>query len=215
MSDVCYKSHPFGTSAGQVWVRACGLSSSRGGNEQPEGHIKRAPPHCSPALPLSAHRCSLGPSLPTAPDLCHPVKPQGKAGILKSCDCWWGGSPPPHPLLPLSLLPSLHTTAPTFYSGLLISLLSLLLHYSAFHLFASSFSPLSSPCSLCRRKTASHAIQPCKPWLMAQRRKRREGSFNTQHLNFKSLLFLWSVLLEELWGLLFLSHLPDWSRGHS
>lgn len=45
-SDVCYKSHPFGTVVSQVWVCACGLSSSRAGNEWWEGPIKCAPPRC-------------------------------------------------------------------------------------------------------------------------------------------------------------------------
>lgn len=64
-SDVCYKSHPFGSVVSQVWVCACGLSSSRAGNEWCEGPIKCAPPHCQLLHDAPQHSLALPSPLPS------------------------------------------------------------------------------------------------------------------------------------------------------
>lgn len=170
VSDARYKSHPVGTSISQVWVRACGLSSNRAGNEWPEGRMRRAPPRCSPALLLAApHRRRLAPSLPLASALRHPAKFQGKAEV-------------PERLWPLAGQVPCHFVHHCFCLCFLLSVprhrlfiqLSCFLSFGIIELsfsggvFASSFSPLGSPRSSCRRKTASHAIRPRKPPLRAE-----------------------------------------------
>lgn len=197
MSDVRYKSPSFGTSLDQVWVRACGLSSSR--------VARRTHKTCSSTLMVgSPARCSLAwpPALPwpqpcgTLPHL------RDRPRYLKGCDSWRGSSPATSSTAAavLASFSSSHTTrflpsSPVFSPFMLFSFSSLVVVFLPpfFHLSAHHTSRTGGKQQTTRYGLLSH------DWWWPER-ERREGSFYTQHPKIKFLLLLRSVLLEKLWG---------------
>lgn len=174
ISDVPYKSYPSGAFVSQVWLPACGLSSNTAGNGWPEG-----PPHSSPALLLSAP-VQPGPQ-PSTLRAVVCAKSQGKAEVPEKL--WLLPGWLPCRLIHLCFCPFLLPSVPqhslwihpVFCCCILSFPCSCIIQLSfSGSVFAPSFSPLSSPCSMCRRKTASCAIQPCEPWVMTEW-KEKEG----------------------------------------
>lgn len=96
---------------------------------------------------------------------------RGRLRYLKSCDYCQGGFPATSSTFAsvLASCPPSHSThfefiSPVFCCCILSFPCSCIIQLSfSGSVFAPSFSPLSSPCSVCRRKTASCAIQPCEP----------------------------------------------------
>lgn len=150
-----------------MWLPACGLSSNTAGNGWPEG-----PPCSSPALLL---QCSLDPAF-SCQELWFPAKSQGKAEVLKSCNYWQDGflaTSSTFASILASCPPSYSThfelISPVFCCCILSFPCSCIIQLSfSGSVFAPPFSPLSSPCSMYRRKTASCAIQPCVPRVMTE-----------------------------------------------
>lgn len=96
---------------------------------------------------------------------------RGRLRYLKSCEHWQSGFPATSStfasvLAYCPLSPSTHFEfiSPVFCYCILSFPCSCIIQLSfSGSVFAPSFSPLCSPCSMCRRKTASCAIQPCEP----------------------------------------------------
>lgn len=112
--------------------------------------------------------CCSQPSLLLAQELSY--IPGQRWGTWKAGNAGSVASLPPHPPLLLSLLPSLHPTALALNS----SLLSLLLHYSAFLLWQCSC-PLFFTSQLPMLRVQEQNSKPCNPALWAMSNDRMKG----------------------------------------
>lgn len=142
-----------GTSIGQGWLCACGLSSSTAGNEWPATSAllsSSAAPSPAFSWPRSWATSQGNAEVP------------GKLGMLAA---WL-----PCHLIHLCFCPCFLPSIPQHSLWIHLSFPCSCIIQLSFSgsVLAPSFSPLSSPCSVCRSKTASPAIQPCEQWVMTE-----------------------------------------------
>lgn len=128
--------------------------------------------HAPHQLSCSLLQCSLDPSLLLAQELWFPAKSQGKAEVPQKLwiQAGWLSWHLIHLCFCPCILPFYNThlefISPVFCCCILSFPCSCIIQLSfSGSVFAPSFLPLSSLCSVCRRKTASHAIQPWEPWV--------------------------------------------------